>query len=231
MRKSRRPKTSLRESPYSLPEQAYHREPEPIRPKTANQDRYIKAIKTGKVIFGTGSAGSGKSFIAASMAADMIRNGEFSKLLIIRPAVGAQEDLGFIPGELEEKYAPYIFPIKEILYERLGKSQTDYMLKVGKIEGAPIAFLRGRTFKDCVVLVDEAQNITPGQMKLILTRIGENCKMIITGDSSQRDLTGKSGLNDAIEKIGWIPQVKVVTFTAADVVRSGICGDIVSSYE
>lgn len=203
----------------------------PIVPKSKNQEYYIEAIQNQKIIFGVGPAGTGKSYIATCMAADALRSGEIEKVIITRPAVEAGESLGFLPGELEEKYEPYIAPIRDILEKRLGKSTLEYMIKHGLIEAAPMAYLRGKTFDNCIVLLDEAQNCTPNQMKLFLTRIGENCTMIIDGDPSQKDINTVSGLEDAIRKIAWIPQVSVIEFTVSDIVRSGICQEIVESYE
>lgn len=204
---------------------------EPLEAKTQKQAEYINAINTSIITFGTGPAGTGKSYVSVAMAADMLRDKTIEKILLTRPAVEAGESFGFLPGTLEEKYAEYINPVREILEERLGKSWVENLIKLGKIEGAPLGFMRGRTFKDCVVILDEAQNCTPAQMELFLTRIGENCTVVINGDTSQRDIRGMSGLVDAIERISWIPQVSVIKFEKKDIVRSGICQEIVESYE
>lgn len=205
-------------------------ETSPLEAKTASQERYIRAIKGSIITFGIGAAGTGKSYIATALAADMLKAGKFERIIITRPAVSAQEDLGFLPGELEDKFAPYIYPVKEILEERLGKGQVEYLLRHKTIEGLPVAYMRGRTFKKCIVVVDEVENFNKDQFKLILTRVGEDCKIVFTGDTSQKDIRGESGVDDAINRISWIPQVSVVRFTSQDVVRSGICREIVQSY-
>lgn len=208
-----------------------HQEPKPLKALTINQEKYIKAIKSTTLTFGIGSPGSGKSFIAASIAADMLRNGDIDKIIVCRPAQEAGESLGFLPGLEEEKFAVYLEPIKDILEERLGVSQVKYYMKQGRIQGRPLAYMRGKTFKDAFVLLDEAQNVSVKQMYLFLTRIGENCKVVIDGDCLQQDTKGKSGLQDAIDKLhGKLNDSRFVWFTADDVVRSGIVKDIIQLY-
>jgi phosphate starvation-inducible PhoH-like protein len=145
--------------------------------------------------------------------------------------VEAGERIGFLPGTKEEKFEPYFRPYKEVLSRRLGSGFLDYALKHGVIEAAPLNFIRGWTFDDCAVVLDEAQNCTPGEMKLFLTRIGENCKIIVTGDPTQQDIAGHSGLMDAVDRCHLLPSVGVVYFTRADVVRSGLVQQIVEAYE
>lgn len=202
----------------------------PLEPKTEQQRRYINAIKNFQITFGLGCAGTGKTYIAGAIAADMIERKQVEKIIITRPAVDAGESLGFLPGELEEKYEPYIAAFRDVLNERLGKTHVDYLLKMGRIEAKPFAYMRGCTFKNAVVILDEAQNATREQMKLFLTRIGENCKVIIDGDESQCDIKN-SGLVDAVMRIQHIPAVKIVRFSKADVVRSGVVQEIVEAYE
>lgn len=202
----------------------------PLQAKNDTQQRYIRAIENYDVVFGLGPAGTGKTYIAGSVACDMLRKKLVETIIITRPAVDAGESLGFLPGELEEKYAPYIAAFRDVLDERLGKSFVDYLLKVGQIKAMPFAYMRGRTFKNAVVILDEAQNATPLQMKLFLTRIGENCKVIIDGDESQSDIND-SGLSDAVSRIQHIPSVKVVRFSKSDVVRSGLVQEVVEAYE
>jgi phosphate starvation-inducible protein PhoH and related proteins len=202
----------------------------PIEPKTDAQKRYLNAIKTFKLVFGVGPAGTGKTFIAGAFAAMALEARQVERIIITRPAVDAGESLGFLPGELEEKYEPYLAPLRQVFWERLGKGQTEYFLKSGKIEAIPLGHMRGMTFKNAIVLLDEAQNVTPAQMKMFLTRIGEDCTVIVNGDPEQKDITGPSGLNDAIARVGYIPSVKVVKFSDRDVVRSGLVAEIVSAY-
>lgn len=160
----------------------------------------------------------------------MLQSKRVEKIIITRPAVDAGESLGFLPGELEEKYAPYIAAFRDVLNERLGKSFVEYLIKTGQIEAQPFAYMRGRTFQNAVVILDEAQNATAQQMKLFLTRIGENCTVIVNGDASQADIHN-SGLSDAIRRVSWIPACKIIQFDNDDIVRSGLVHDICCSYE
>lgn len=203
----------------------------PVEAKTKNQQRYIEAIDSFPLTFGTGPAGVGKTFIAASMAAEALDAGETERIIITRPAVEAGESLGFLPGLLEEKYDPYLTPFKEVLEKKLGKSKVEYLIKTGVIEAAPLAYMRGRTFSDCWVILDEAQNTTPGQMKMFLTRIGAGATVVVNGDESQCDLFGPCGLTDAIRRVSYIPQIKIIRFDKEDVVRSGLAQEIVTAYE
>ncbi|WP_251569557.1 PhoH family protein [Parasutterella muris] len=203
----------------------------PIEGKTETQKRYISAIKSFKLIFATGSAGTGKTWLATAMAAQALMNGRTDKVILTRPAVEAGESLGFLPGEINDKFEPYLQPFKQVLYDRLGKGRAECMMKNGKIQAIPLAYLRGITFQNCYVILDEAQNTTPTEMKMFLTRIGENCTVIVNGDTTQKDIRGESGLIDAIERIGFLPSVKVINFTKADIVRSGLVQEIVEAYE
>lgn len=202
----------------------------PLVAKTENQKRYIAAIKSSILTFGIGPAGTGKTYIAGALAAEAFQDKQVERVIITRPAVDAGESLGFLPGELSEKYAPYIAPFQQVLEERLGKARVGYMMKSGTLEAQPLAYMRGRTFKDAFVILDEAQNVTPDQMKMFLTRIGENCTVVIDGDPTQQDIRGTSGLLDAVKRLSWIPSVRVVSFELADVVRSGLVGDVIQSY-
>lgn len=203
----------------------------PIVPKTDSQKRYINAIKSHQLVFATGPAGTGKTWICAALAAQALESKQIDKIIITRPAVEAGEELGFLPGEMEEKFDPYLRPFRDVLDERLGKSFVEYMIKMGRIEAAPLAYMRGRTFKNAYVILDEGQNTTPTQMKMFLTRIGENCRVIVNGDLNQKDIRGKSGLDDAIKRLGFIPSVRCVEFGKSDVVRSGLVQEIVEAYE
>lgn len=209
----------------------YHpkRSTTPLVAQNNKQQRYINAIKNFDVTFGLGPAGTGKSYCATVIAADMLATGTIEKIIVTRPAVEAEEEFGFLPGELTEKYEPYLIPIREILNERLGKGATEYYIKSGKIEAVPLGFMRGRSFKNAFIIFDEAQNATVNQMKLFLTRIGQDCKVVIDGDESQTDISN-SGLADAARRIAHIPCVKVVQFDRSDIVRSGFVAEVLDSY-
>lgn len=202
----------------------------PLEPKTDNQRRYMNAIRSSKLVFGLGPAGTGKTYIAGALAAEFLEGGRVEKIIVTRPAVEAGESLGFLPGELEEKYEPYIAAFRDVLNERLGKTYVDYLLKTGRIEAQPFAYMRGRTFKNAMVILDEAQNATAEQMKLFLTRIGEGCTVVVDGDESQTDI-GKSGLLDAVARLSYIPSVKVVKFGNQDIVRSGLVQEVIEAYQ
>lgn len=204
---------------------------EPIIPKNYAQGAYLDSIRNNQITFAVGPAGTGKSYIATAYAAEQLYYKKIDKLIVTRPAVEAEESLGALPGELQEKYAPYLAPVRDILDNLLGKTFVDYCIKVGTIEPVPLGFMRGRTFANSVVLLDEAQNTTPKQMKLLLSRIGEDCKMIIDGDITQKDINGTSGLEDSISKIGRLQGVEVVRFLTHDIVRSGLCRKIIQAYE
>lgn len=203
----------------------------PIETKNFAQATYLESIKNNQITFGTGSAGTGKTFIAASYAAEQLYYKNINKIILTRPAVTAEEELGFLPGDLSEKYEPYLLPFREIFERTLGKSFYECCLKDGNIEPAPIGYLRGRTFDNAIILIDEAQNVTCGQMKLILSRIGENCKIIISGDTGQKDIDGPSGLTDAINRLSHLPEVDVINFLPQDIVRSKLCKQIIMAYE
>lgn len=234
-RKQQRRGSTRSTQPYEVQDITQEYQPrrvvEPLQPKNESQKRYINAIKSFTLTFGLGPAGTGKTYICGALAAQALNEGHADRIVITRPAVEAGEELGFLPGEADEKYMPYLTPFLDVLHERLGKSKVDYLLKVGKIEPAPFAYMRGRTFKNCIVILDEAQNATPSQMKLFLTRIGEGCKVIVNGDEAQKDIPGLSGLTDAIKRISFIPSVKVVRFDSSDIVRSGLVQEIVEAYE
>lgn len=203
----------------------------PIKAKTYSQAAYMKAIETKKLIFGIGPAGTGKTFVATALAADRLKAKEIDKLILTRPAVEAGESLGFLPGEMDEKFDPYFRPVRNVLEARLGKGFTEYAIKSGKIEAMPLAYMRGHTFDKCFVLLDEAQNTTPVQMKMFLTRIGEESTVIVDGDPTQKDIRGSSGLLDAVDKMDGHPDVAVIRFYREDVVRSGLVQDILQAYE
>jgi len=213
-----------------LPEIVPVRDAGPIEPQTEAQKRYLNAMKSFWLVMGVGPAGTGKTYIAAAYAAQQLQAGRIEKIIITRPAVEAGEQLGYLPGEKEEKYEPWIAPFREVLEERLGKQFVEYLLKSGKIEAAPLAYMRGRTFKRSFIILDEAQNVTPQQMKLFLTRMGEGARVVVNGDESQTDLKGPSGLTDVVKRMIYIPSAKLVTFTRADIVRSPVVQEVVDAY-
>ena len=203
----------------------------PLEARTEAQGHYIMSINTSKLTFGAGPAGTGKTYVCGAMAAEALTDKVTEKIILTRPAVEAGENLGFLPGDLSEKFEPYLQPFRDVLYERMGKGCMEYMVKSGRIEAAPLAYMRGRTFKDCWVILDEAQNVTPTQMKMFLTRIGDNCKVIVNGDPRQQDIAGMSGFVDAIDRLSYLNKVSVVEFCNEDIVRSGLVQQIVKAYE
>ncbi len=205
----------------------------PVRVKNMGQKRYVEAIKKSDVVFGIGPAGTGKTFLAVVCAIAAFKKGEVSRIVLTRPAVEAGESLGFLPGDLKEKVDPYLRPIYDSLYAILGTNTTDRLMDRGTIEVAPLAYMRGRTLDDAFVILDEAQNTTDAQMKMFLTRLGFNSRMIVNGDMTQVDLPGRqhSGLIDAQNILKGIDQIKFVYFTANDVVRHPVVAKIINAYE
>lgn len=202
---------------------------EEIEPLNFIQGEYLEAIKSNDIIFGIGSAGTGKTFIAASYAASELFHRRVDKVILTRPNIETGRGLGFLPGTLEEKYAPYLLPFDAIFTKALGKGFYEYCLKNKDIEPTPLGFLRGTTFDNCIVLLDEAQNCTKEEFKMILSRIGKNCKMIISGDQCQSDIE-YSGLDDAVDRLEGISGIGVVEFLDQDIVRSRMCKEIIMAY-
>ena len=205
----------------------------PIRVKTLGQKVYVDSVKSHDVVFGIGPAGTGKTFLAVTLAVTALKRGQVKRIILTRPAVEAGENLGFLPGDLKEKVDPYLRPVYDALYQILGKEQTTRLMERDIIEIAPLAYMRGRTLDDAFVILDEAQNTTIMQMKMFLTRLGFHSKMIINGDTSQIDLPKKveSGLIDATEKLKHIKQIDFVHFSANDVVRHPVVAEIINAYE
>jgi phosphate starvation-inducible PhoH-like protein len=205
----------------------------PVRVKNMGQKRYVEAINKSDVVFGIGPAGTGKTFLAVVCAIAAFKKGEVSRIILTRPAVEAGESLGFLPGDLKEKVDPYLRPIYDSLYAILGTNTTDRLMERGVIEVAPLAYMRGRTLDDAFVILDEAQNTTDAQMKMFLTRLGFNSKMVVNGDMTQVDLPGRqhSGLIDARRILKNIDQIKFINFSAQDVVRHPIVAKIITAYE
>lgn len=203
-----------------------------LEPQTYRQQDYIDALNQKDIVFALGDAGVGKTYVSTHYAAEQLYYRKVNKIILTRPAVEAcGEELGFLPGELVEgKLLPYLIPYMETLNDLLGKSFVEYCLKVGTIEPVPLAFMRGRQFKDCIILADEMQQATPMQMKLLLTRIGTNTKMMINGDVQQRDREDATGLEDAIGKLRHLDEVEVIQFTDDDCIRSGVCKKVLKAY-
>jgi phosphate starvation-inducible protein PhoH and related proteins len=204
----------------------------PVLARTAGQSAYIDALTRNELVFGIGPAGTGKTYIAVAMAVAMLLDRRIDRLILSRPAVEAGERLGFLPGDMREKVDPYLRPLYDALYDMMPSDQVTKRLESGEIEVAPLAFMRGRTLGNAFVILDEAQNTTPGQMKMFLTRLGENSRMVITGDPSQVDLPpgAKSGLVDAMETLGNVQGLSFVRFTEDDVVRHALVARIVRAY-
>ncbi len=203
-----------------------------IRPKTAGQKRFVDAIRNNTVTFGLGPAGTGKTFLTCAMAVAALQRKEVSRIVLTRPIVEAGESLGFLPGTMMEKVDPYIRPLYDALFEMLDASRATRMLEDGTIEITPLAFMRGRTFNDSFVILDEAQNTTPDQMKMFLTRLGFASKMVVTGDESQSDNPkGPTGLISAREHLMDIDDIAFVELAGADVVRNSLVARIVAAYE
>ena len=205
----------------------------PIRVKTLGQKVYVDSIKNHDVVFGIGPAGTGKTFLAVTLAVTALKRGQVKRIVLTRPAVEAGGRPGFFPGGLQGKVDPYLRPVYDALYQILGKEQTTRLMEREIIEIAPLAYMRGRTLEDAFVILDEAQNTTIMQMKMFLTRLGFNSKMIVNGDMSQIDLPRrvKSGLVDAMEKLKGIKAIDFVHFSASDVVRHPVVADIINAYE
>ena len=204
-----------------------------VTPKTINQRIYLDALEKFDLVFGIGPAGTGKTYLAVAMAVSALLNKRVSRIILTRPALEAGEKIGFLPGTLQEKVDPYLRPLYDALFEMLESEKVEKFLERNVIEVAPIAFMRGRTLNDAFIILDEAQNTTPEQMKMVLTRQGFNSRMVITGDITQTDLPPgrKSGLADAIEVLAGIEEIRFVHFNERDVVRHSLVQKIVRAYE
>lgn len=204
-----------------------------VRPYSHVQGEYIKKLYDNDLTFALGPAGTGKTYIAVAMAVHMFMNRKVDRIILSRPAVEAGEKLGFLPGDLKEKIDPYLRPLYDALYDMIPGEKVQHYIETGEIEVAPLAFMRGRTLANAYVILDEAQNTTPTQMKMFLTRLGEHSRMVVTGDLSQTDLPKdiKSGLGDALRKVENIPGIASVHFSDSDVVRHQLAARIVQAYD
>ncbi len=204
-----------------------------IIPRGGNQQRYVQNVLTSDVSFGIGPAGTGKTYLAVACAVDMIERNEIERILLVRPAVEAGEKLGFLPGDLSQKIDPYLRPLYDALYEMLGFEKVGKMIERQEIEVAPLAYMRGRTLNNSFVILDEAQNTTPEQMKMFLTRLGFGSRAVITGDITQVDLPrgSKSGLTQALDILSGIEEIHVTKFDSKDVVRHQLVQKIVEAYD
>lgn len=205
----------------------------PIQTKSPAQARYVEELRRSKLTFGIGPAGTGKTFLAVAVAVEMMKRRMVDRIILSRPAVEAGEKLGFLPGDLTEKVDPYLRPLKDALLAMMPAEMVERRLANQEIEAAPLAFMRGRTLSNAFIILDEAQNTTPMQMKMALTRIGQNARMVVTGDPSQTDLPPghKSGLTDALDILPGLPDVAVARFTARDVEREDLVAAIVAAYD
>ncbi len=205
----------------------------PIKPKTLGQKQYVEAIRSNTVVLGVGPAGTGKTYLAVAMAVNAFRAKEVNRIILTRPAVEAGESLGFLPGDLQSKVDPYLRPLYDALFDMLGAETYQKYMERGNIEVAPLAYMRGRTLDDSFIILDEAQNTTPEQMKMFLTRLGFNSKMVITGDVTQIDLPGgkRSGLKEVMQILKGVEDISINMFSKKDVVRHQLVQRIIQAYE
>lgn len=205
----------------------------PVKPKTLGQKKYLDAIENNTITFGIGPAGTGKTYLAVAMAVRAFRDEQVSRIILTRPAVEAGEKLGFLPGDLQDKVDPYLRPLYDAMFDMMGPENFQRNMEKGCIEVAPLAYMRGRTLDDSFIILDEAQNTTPEQMKMFLTRLGFNSKAIVTGDITQIDLpnAGRSGLIEAVKVLKNVDDIAIMRLTEKDVVRHKLVQDIITAYE
>ena len=205
----------------------------PIKPKTIGQKEYIDAIKKRMIVFGVGPAGTGKTYLAMAMAINAFKNNEVNRIILTRPAIEAGEKLGFLPGDMQSKVDPYLRPLYDALYQIMGAESFQHNMEKGLIEVAPLAYMRGRTLDNSFIILDEAQNTTPAQMKMFLTRIGFGSKVVITGDLTQKDLPHDqaSGMDTALKVLRNVEEIGICRLTSSDVVRHPLVQKIVKAYD
>lgn len=201
----------------------------PVTPKNFVQKDYLRAIRANTITFGIGSAGTGKTYIPTMYAAEQLFHRSINKIIITRPNVETGKSLGYLPGELSDKFSPYLEPFEDIFKSSLGTGFYDYAVKKGQIAAKPLGYMRGATFDNCIVLADEMQNASRAEMLMLLTRVGKYTKLIVSGDIGQSDIKN-DGLSDAITRLQNIPAVEVIKFFPSDIVRSKICEQIILAY-
>ena len=222
----------LQKSPTPFPPpKKHHKLPKPIQARNQSQDQFMAAIRSNTLVFGLGPAGTGKSYCTAAMAAEALISGDIDRIIFTRPAVETGNSMGFLPGKLEDKFDPYFSAFKSCLISNAGKGVVECAVKNGNIVVEPLAYMRGKTFNRCFVVLDEAQNCAPEEIKMFMTRIGRNSTVVINGDLSQADINSCSGLHDAINRVHDVHGVHVHEFTYEDIVRSSIVKDIIMKYE
>lgn len=230
-----RPKLKPRQQQPNLsvvPDRPAFISPAPLRPQTEAQRRLLSSLRANTLTVVHGSAGTGKTYVTLSMAAELLQSNKIDRLVITRPLMGVDdENLGALPGDLETRLAPWCLPMLDILEERLGRTFVEYLLKVDRIRISPLAMMRGSSFKNAFVFVTEAQNMSLAQMKMFLTRIGDGTKVAVDGDPAQSDRRNLNGLTDAIARLQDLPGVGIVEFTRGDVVRSDFCRKVLERYE
>lgn len=219
---------------YVVPDRPVSSPPPPLKPLNAAQGRLLSSLRANTLTIAVGSAGVGKTYVTLAHAAELLRQNKISHLILTRPLVGTEAEeriIGALPNDLQAKLAPWVMPMMDILEERLGRSFCQYLVKVDRIRVAPLAYMRGSSYKDTFIVMTEAQNSTPAQMKMLLTRVGEGATLVVDGDPRQSDLDINNGLEDALRRLDDMAGVGIVRFTRADVVRSGFCQAVLERYD
>lgn len=233
MAKPKRQPQAQRQPDLSIvPDRPCFIQPTTLRPQTEAQRLLMSSLRANTLTLVSGPAGTGKTYVSLAIAAQMLQENQIERIIITRPMVGVDEqDLGALPGNVDEKLAPWMLPSLDVLVERLGKSFVDYLMKVDRIRVSPLALMRGSSFKDSFLFITETQNATVKQIKMLLTRVGDNTRVCVEGDPNQSDLRGPNGLQDAITRLNDLPHVGIVEFDRNDVVRSAFCKAVLERYE